>query len=105
MNLSDTHRVATPGDLPRILELLGEHSQQVVVRDLFYLKTFLLTDIAEGPYAVEVCGEASVLTGFAHGGHIAKLRIMPDSTVEIIDRRRPTWTAPSLGSIRIFIPK
>ena len=107
-SLKHTHRTAQGEDLPLICKIMKKGPASIYVRDLNSVdKPFLFTEVAKGPFTTEFIFGHHVL----HGRDIKtnqrkSLRITDTNhVVELSTHENTEWCTPSLGAIRLLIPK
>jgi hypothetical protein len=109
-DLTKSHRLAHGEDIPRIFELLqgGNLLDSVLVRDLNSVDqgVYPLTDVARRPFTTEFVFGYHVLHGIdlTTGGR-RSLRITEGGVVELSVEGNSDWFPPSMGSVRLYIPR
>jgi hypothetical protein len=98
------YRTATNADYVRVLQLLVDGSESVLVRSLFRCNEapYPLVSISRGPYALSQDG----ISGFSVDGEPCTIRIT-DSDLHNVEMRcgDDGWIAPEMGSVILLIPK
>ena len=103
--LCTNYRIATSNDLEVLLHLANTSPQKIFVRDMFHDQIMSFTDFAEGTFQILSEENNPVILGQdSKTKTAAKFRIVND-VVQVVNDTFKTWTAPSLGGIRLYIPK
>lgn len=103
------HVHVTNDDVARLVEVANQDLDSVWVREIFYDKSYPLSQIAHGRFLWRREGDYQVMVGFDCNNVQSKIRIVDDQgSVELSKweyRAWTTWWPPAFGSVRILLPR